>query len=486
MKQCAVAIVGAGPVGTMLAAELMLGGVAAIVFERRAHAGIESVRALGLHSRSLEVFEQRGIADRFLAAGDAVQVGSLAGVSLDLTDFPTRHPYGLSLRQRHTERILREWATELGVQVRYDCEVTGLVQRGDGVTVELSDGSSVWAEYVVGCDGGRSSVRRFAGIDFPGVEATASSIIAEVEMTGNPEFGVRPSVLGVNAMGPADDGLVRVVIARDYADAPDRELTLEELRLAITSVWGSDFGLESASYISSFTDAARQVAAYRDRRVLLAGDAAHVHSPVGGQGIGLGVQDAVNLGWKLAQVVQGVAPASLLDTYHAERHPVIARILRSVVVQATLQRGDQRTTALNEIIADLLEVPAARDRITGLVSGLDIHYDLGGDHPLVGRRMPDVDLETTDGARRVSTLLHAAKPALVDFDTPGLQEIATGWADRVPVVPAAYNGAWHLPVLGPIAPPSAVLIRPDGYVAWASEGSSCGLADSLEAWFGAS
>ena len=261
------------------------------------------------------------------------------------------------------------------------------------------------------------------------------------------------------------------------------DLTLEDLRAAIVAVWGSDFGLVSADMISRFTDATRQAASYRAGRVLLAGDAAHIHYPAGGQGLNLGVQDAVNLGWKLAQVVTGAAPADLLDTYHAERHPVAARVLRYTMALTALQRGDDRTGALIEIVGDLLDIAEARDRIAGLASGLDVHYDLGEGHPLLGRRMPDLDLVTADGTVRLYTLLHTARAVLLDLGEP-LEFDVTPWAGRVHAVDATYDGAWELPVLGNVPAPTAVLVRPDGYVAWVGERSDAGLTEAFATWFG--
>jgi 3-(3-hydroxy-phenyl)propionate hydroxylase len=484
MAEHAVVIVGGGPTGMMLAAELALAGVEAVVLERRPGAEIDSARARagGLHARTIEVLDQRGVAERFLAEGQAMQVAAFAGVTLDLADFPTRHPYGLALWQKHTERILGEWAREIGVVPQFGCELTGLTHADDGIDVKLADGSSLRAAYVVGCDGGRSLVRKLAGIDFPGWDASVSSIIAEVEMRGEPQFGFRNDAVGVNAMRRLEDGRVGIVVRDTHLDRKS-DLTLEDLRQAIIAVWGSDFGLASASMISRFTDATRQAASYRSGRVLLAGDAAHIHYPAGGQGLNLGVQDAVNLGWKLAQVVTGAAPAELLDTYHAERQPAAARVLRYTMALTALQRGDDRTSALTEIVGDVLAVAEARDRLAGLASGLDIHYDLGGDHPLLGRRMPDLDLETPDGPLRVFTLLHAARPVLLNLAEPGALDIAQ-WADRVQLIDAEYGGPWELPVLGAVTAPTAVLIRPDGYVAWVGDGTDTGLGAALTTWFG--
>ena len=264
-----------------------------------------------------------------------------------------------------------------------------------------------------------------------------------------------------------DGKRVRVVVTEQHVGHAG-EATLRDLREALIAVYGTDYGVHSPTWISRFTDMTRQAASYRDRRVLLAGDAAHVHSPVGGQGLNIGVQDAVNLGWKLAQVVKGTSPESLLDTYHAERHPVAARVLQTTMAQTALTRGDERVDALRDTMSELLSMDEPRKRFAAMMSGLDIHYDLGEGHPLLGRRMPDLDLVTANGPLRVFTLLHDARPVLLNLGEPGGFDIAP-WADRVQLVDAEYAGAWELPVLGAVAAPTAVLIRPDGYVAWVGE-----------------
>jgi 3-(3-hydroxy-phenyl)propionate hydroxylase len=262
-----------------------------------------------------------------------------------------------------------------------------------------------------------------------------------------------------------------------------REPTLKDLREGLVAVYGTDYGIHSPTWITRFTDATRQAAAYRKGRVLLAGDAAHVHSPVGGQGLNIGVQDAVNLGWKLAQVVKRISPDGLLDTYHDERHPVGARVLRTTMAQVALTRVDDRTEALRESVSELLGMDEPRRRFAAMMSGLDVHYDLGEGHPLLGRRMPDLDLMTATGPLRAFTLLHDARPVLLDLGEPGGFDI-TPWADRVQLVDARYDGTWELPALGTIAAPSAVVIRPDGYVAWVGDQTQLGLADALTTWFG--
>jgi 2-polyprenyl-6-methoxyphenol hydroxylase-like FAD-dependent oxidoreductase len=413
---------------------------------------------------------------------------------LDISDFPTRHNHGLGLWQNHIERILAGWVGELAVTIHRGREVTGFAQHDTGVDVELADGQSLRAEYLVGCDGGRSVVRKSAGIEFPGWDPTISALIAEAEMTEEPELGIRHDALGTHAIGRveyevrdgevvfADGGPVRVMVTEHHVGATS-EPTLRDLSEGLVGAYGTDYGIHSPTFISRFTDMTRQAAAYRDRRVLLAGDAAHVHAPDGGQGLNTGVQDAVNLGWKLAQVVNRTSPDSLLDTYHAERHPVAARVLQNTMAQVALRRQDARTNALRDTLAELLSADEPRRRFAAMISGLDIHYDLGEGHPLLGRRMPDLDLVTADGSLRVFTLLHDARPVLLNLGEPGGFDI-TPWADRVQRIDAKYVGAWELPVLGAVTAPTAVLIRPDGYVAWVGDLAQLGLADALTTWFG--
>ncbi|MCA1677812.1 MAG: FAD-dependent monooxygenase [Actinobacteria bacterium] len=484
MTEHAVVIAGGGPTGMMLAGELALAGVDVAVVERRAGQDLPGSRSRGLLSRTIEVLDQRGIADRFLSEGEVVQVwGDFAGVQMGISDFPTRHNYVLALLQNHFERILGGWVDELPVTIHRGREVTGFAQDDTGVDVELSDGESLRAEYLVGCDGGRSLIRKAAGIEFSGWDPSVSQLIAEVEMDEEPELGIRRDDKGVHAIGPADDGRFGVVV-REEQVGQTGEPTLADVSRLLVAVRGTDYGLRSATWISRFTDMTRQAASYREGRVLLAGDAAHVHSPMGGQGLGTGVQDAVNLGWKLAQVVKQTSPESLLDTYHAERHPVGARVLRTTMALTALSRQDDRIDALRDTIADLLSIDDARERIAGMLSGLDIHYDLGEGHPLLGRRMPDLDLVTADGPLRVFTLLNDARPVFLNLGEPGGFDIAP-WADRVRLVDAEYAGMWEVPVLGAVSAPTAVLIRPDGYVAWVGEGADLGLADALTTWFGA-
>src|SRR6266567_3966232 len=434
MAEHAVVVAGGGPTGLMLGGELALAGVDVAIVERRASQDLPGSRAGGLHSRTIEVLDQRGIADRFLSEGQVVQVAAFAGTPLDISDFPTRHPYGLGLWHNHIERIL------------------------------------------------------------PGWDPTTSFLIAEVELAEEPELGIRRDALGIHSLGRLeyeirdgevvymDGGPVRVMVTEERLGSTT-EPTLRYLSEALIAVWGTDYGVHSPTWISRFTDMARQATAYRDRRGLLAGDAAHVHNPVGGQGLNTGVQDAVNLGWKLAQVVNQTSPDSLLDTYHGERHPVAARVLRNTIAQVALFRQDERTKALRDTIAELLSMDEPRRRFAAMMSGLDIHYDLGEGHPLLGRRMPDLDVVTPNGQLRVFTLLHDARPVLLNLGEPGGFDI-TPWADRVQLIDAAYVGTWELPALGAVATPAAVLIRPDGYIAWVGDGTDTGLRDALTTWFG--
>ncbi|HVM00661.1 MAG TPA: FAD-dependent monooxygenase [Egibacteraceae bacterium] len=477
-------IAGGGPTGLMLAGELALAGVDVVIVERRASQDVDGSRAGGLHSRTIEVLDQRGIADRFLSAGQEHPNLGYSQILLDISDLPTRHNYVLALWQSHFEPILAGWLDELGVPIRRGCEVVGLAQNDTGVDVELSGDTSLRAEYLVGCDGGRSLVRKAAGIDFAGLDPSTSWLIAEVEMDEQPELGMRREGGGIGPVNrEAGGGPYRVVLTEKHPDHTG-DPNMGELRKAIVALYGTDYGLRSAKWISRFTDMTRQAASYRHGRVLLAGDAAHVHPPHGGQGLNTGVQDAVNLGWKLAQVVNKTSPERLLDTYHAERHPVGARVLHNTMAQVALSGSDDRHQALRDTMTELLSMDGPRRRIAAMLSGLDIHYDLGAGHPLLGRRMPDLDVHTAHGPTRVFTLLHGARPVLLNFGDPGGLDVAS-WADRVRLVDARHDGVWELPVLGEIAAPPAVLIRPDGHVAWAGDLSDPELPRAVATWFGA-
>ncbi|HEY1271890.1 MAG TPA: FAD-dependent monooxygenase, partial [Terriglobales bacterium] len=459
------------------------------------------------------------IADRFLSQGQVAQIAGFAWIRLDISDFPTRHPYGLALWQTHIERILADWVGELSVPIYRGREVTGFTQDNAGVDVALSDGSSLRAKYLVGCDGGRSLIRKSAGIDFAGWDPTISCLIAEVEVAEEPKWGIRRDVKGLHGFSRSEKGPVRVMVTEPHVGLTTQP-SLRDLSEALIAVYGTDYGIHSPTSISRFTDVTRQAVSYRNGRVLLAGDAAHIHPPMGGQGLQIGVQDAVNLGWKLAQVVKGTSPETLLDTYHAERHPVAARALRNTMAQTALLRCDDRVDALRDYASDFLRMDEPRKRLAAEMSGLDIHYDLaanrgeahhgvgdehhgrgeghnggseghnrgdghhgsgeghsgGGNelndcsaaHPLLGRRMPDLDLVTAEGPLRVFTLLHHARPVLLNLVDPGTFDI-TPWADRVQLIDAKYGGEWELPAIGAVTAPAAVLIRPDGHVAWVAD-----------------
>ena len=480
----AVVIAGGGPTGLMLAGELALAGIDVVIVERRATQDLDGSRGGGLHSRTIEVLDQRGIAERFLSAGQVHPALGFSQVALDISDFPTRHNYILALWQSLFEPMLAEWVCELGVPIIRSCEVVGFAQDDAGVDVELSEGQPLRAKYLVGCDGGRSLIRKAAGIDFAGLAPTTSWMIAEVEMDEEPEFGFRRDSVGQHAVGRRQPGEpIHVVLTERHVDHTG-DPSMDELREALIGVYGTDYGVHSPTWISRFTDTTRQAVSYRHGRVLLAGDAAHVHPPQGGQGLNTGVQDAVNLGWKLAQVVNKTSPESLLDTYHAERHPVGARVLHNTMAQVALSKPDDRHQALRDIMTELLGMDEPRRRIAGMLSGLDIHYDLGDGHPLVGRRMPDLDVHTADGPTRVFTLLHDARPVLLNLGEPGGFDISP-WANRVRLVDATHSGVWDLPLLGEVAAPPAVLIRPDGHVAWAGDLTDPELPRALTTWFGA-
>jgi 3-(3-hydroxy-phenyl)propionate hydroxylase len=457
-----------------------------VIVDPRLDQYVDGSRAGGLHSRTIEVLDQRGIADRFVSAGQPHPALVFSQVMLNLDDLPSRHNYVLALFQQIFEPILAGWVLDdLGVPIVRGRSITGFTQDDGGVDVDLSDGTTLRSSYLVGCDGGGSAVRRAAGIEFAGLDASTSWMIAEVEMTERPEFGFRRDSTGSHAMGPAADGRsVRVVLTEPDVRRSG-EPSLEEFRDALVAVYGTDFGLRSASWLSRFTDMSRQVVAYRSGRVLLAGDAAHVHPPQGGQGLNTGVQDAVNLGWKLAQVVSGISDQDLLDTYHTERHPVAARVLQNTMAQVALAGADDRHQALREMMADVLTMDGPRQRIAAMVAALDIHYPMpgGGEHPLSGRRMPDLDLTTDDGPTRVYELLHDARPVLISFGAAGAPDAAAP-GSSIRLVNASCDSAWVLPVIGAVEPPRAVLIRPDGHVAWVGDPGDAGLTTALTTWFG--
>ncbi|MGV9679483.1 FAD-dependent monooxygenase [Nocardia sp. NPDC003482] len=483
-----VLIAGAGPTGLLLACELQTAGIEVVLVDRLERRSGES-RAGGLHPRTMEVLDQRGLLDRFLAAGQIRQIGHFSGLALDFAELPTRYPYSLVLLQHRVERLLEERAAELGTRVRWSTEVTGIEQHPGEVTVTLRGPDGIHSrtvDYIVGCDGGRSAVRKLAGIGFPGTDATLTCILGDVELACPPAesvFQERREHGNFSVIG-FEPGWYRL-ITTEYDRPMDRDapVGVEDLRRAMIRIAGTDFGLHRPRWVSRFGDAARQADRYRAGRVLLAGDAAHIHFPAGGQGLNLGAQDAVNLGWKLAAVATGRAPEALLDTYHDERHPVAARVLHNTRAQSALGRPDTHTDALRETLTDLLTLTDVNARLAGMIAALDIRYDLGDTHPLLGRRVPDLDLSTAAGDTRLFTLLHPARPLLLDLGHPADLAAATrGWHDRVDIVSARYDGDRPtLPGTGPIDLPPAILVRPDGHVAWAD---TTDLIAALTTWFG--
>lgn len=499
-----VVIVGAGPTGLMLACELRLAGVDVLVLERQGSRETGESRAGGMHARTMEVLDQRGWLGPFLAEGRAMPGAHFSALPLDLSGFATRYPYLLMLLQTRIERLLEERALELGVRIRRPVEVVGVRQDDGGVDVRVEAGGAggvgvrgdaeewVRGRYLVGCDGGRSVVRKLVGVGFPGTAATLTALLGDVELREPPAMPIfqerhEHGTVGVLSFEP---GWYRVITTEyDRVARRDEPVTLETLRQACLKIAGTDFGMRRPRWLSRFGDAARQADRYRVGRVLLAGDAAHVHFPAGGQGLNLGVQDAVNLGWKLAAVVRGEVPEGLLDSYHAERHPVAARVLHNTRAQSALSRPDAQTGALRDVLADAMRVAEVNDRLGGMVTALDVRYPLGG-HVLAGCRMPDVDLLRGGGGapEPAYAVLRSGRGVLLDLGGLGEVDVA-GWGERVEVVRARGTArTWGIPGVGRVAAPGAVLIRPDGHVAWAEDGTVRdveGLREALTRWFGA-
>ncbi len=479
-----VIVAGAGPTGLMLAYELRLAGLEVLVVDRAEGRDTTESRAGGIHARTMEVLGQRGLLDGFLAQGRCLQAGHFAGLRLDFSHFETRYPFTLALLQRRIEKLLEQHALGLGVPIRWSAGVTSVSQNESGVEV-VAGGETIRAKYLVGCDGGRSVVRKQAGIGFTGTDPTMTSLLGDVELAeppAEPKLFVRHGH-GDFTIIPFEPGWYRVMVAQ-YDRVLDRDdpVTLESLRAALIKVAGTDFGMHSPRWLSKFNDTARLAANYRSGRVFLAGDAAHIHYPAGGQGLNMGVQDAVNLGWKLAAVVRGEAPESLLDTYETERRPVAERVLENTRAQSALSQPTPQTQSLRDILASLIDLGPVNDQLGYMITALDVRYPMAGDHPLVGRRVPDQDLKTADGEVRLFSLLHGGRPVLLSLG--GHVELPDGWADRVDVVEAQCAADWTIPLIGTVADVPAVLIRPDGYVAWVGSAGQEGLTEALSTWFG--
>ncbi|MEV7002294.1 FAD-dependent monooxygenase [Streptomyces sp. NPDC093982] len=480
-----VIVAGAGPSGLMLAGELRLAGRSVVVLDRLAEP-MQQSRALGFSARTIEEFGQRGLLEKF-GQLETIPFGHFGGLPIDYRIVEGGNFGVRGVPQSRTEAILLEWATGLGAEIRRGHEVVGMTQDEQGVVVEVgtADGvETLRAAYLVGCDGARSTVRKLAGIDFPGTSATIEMLMADVATN---ELRIRPTgevgESGMVVVLPLGPQATRVVVfERGAGVRPTQEApTFPEVAAAFQRVTGEDITGHKPLWTSYFTDGSRQAAEYRQGRVFLAGDAAHIHLPIGAQGISAGVGDVVNLGWKLAAELNGHAPEGLLDTYHTERHPVGARIVANTLVQRSLYLGGPEMEPLRRLFGELVGIEAVRRHLVGLVTGLDIGYDMGeGGHPLLGRRLPDQELLVGDEKSGTYELLTRGRPLLLNLrGGDALSEAAAGWADRVDVVAASRPD--------PAAPAADLLVRPDGYIAWVGiDGSTDGLATALERWFGAS
>ncbi len=474
MDESRQVVVGAGPTGLMLACELKLMGVDVAVIERRAAGTTGESRAPGINARTMEVFAQRGLAERFRERGKALPAVLFSGIPMDPSKVDPGWPDALILPQHHTESILAERAAELGVPVLWGTHLVHFTQDDEGVDLSFEKGG-MRARYLVGCDGGHSVVRRILGVPFTGDDPVSHWIVADVQLAAPPVQGAfgRNERIGTYQVSRVEPEWFRVSMMR-LTPPLDRgaPVTLAEVRQTMIDGLGTDFGLTSTRWMSRFGDGFRQVERYRHGRVFLAGDAAHTHSPIGGQGLNLGIQDAVNLGWKLAAACNETAPPTLLDSYHDERHPIASEVLRLAKAQTALIKPGTQIDALRSVVKEMLAEPATTKSLSGFLSGLDLRYPLGGTHPLVGRRMPNLPLESGD----VFSHMHAGTPVLFAFDDTKLAPPA-----HVTVVQTRMTGSWRVPVVGEVPPISAALVRPDGYVAWvAMAGSTDGLEPALQ------
>ncbi|GIJ46006.1 monooxygenase [Virgisporangium aliadipatigenens] len=464
-----VIIVGCGPTGATLAAELRLHDVRVLVLERDT-APTSSARIVGLHMRSLELLAMRGLLERVRAHGRQRPAGGFfAAIDKPVPEgLDSAHAYLLGIRQPDLVRLLEEHAIAMGARVRRGCAVTGLAQDGEGVRVELADGERLRARYLVGCDGARSAVRKLLGVGFPGEPASHWTLMGEMEI------GVPPEELGaaMARVGPTDRrfwirpagvGVFSVVVPAAGPDDP----TLQDFQMQLKAFVGTDFGVHSPRWMSRFGDATRLVERYRVGRVLLAGDAAHIHPPIGGQGLNLGLQDAFNLGWKLAAQVDGTAPDALLDTYHAERHPVAADVLDNTRAQTELSSTAPGARAVRRLLAELMDFNEVNRHLIEKIAGIGVRYDFGPGPELLGRRLRDIDVR----AGTLYGLLHGGRGLLLDRT----ERLSVGrFADRVDRLgdPTAALDA------------PAVLLRPDGHVAWIGDDQR-ELDAHLARWFGA-